>query len=170
MLSLIQQTQQGSASTLDRSVADNMVLQSFDLGLSCGSDNLPPYVGDYAPSGANTFYTDLDSTIYSQGKEKNEQNKTNSQNSILNDTESGDPFQTQSNTNKLCKFHWKHVIIKWLFELRGENSIEKKRKKLFSNSPISSLLIYSIRFEQDQWVQMAPLSFHNTNSKAPMCA
>lgn len=68
MLSLIQQTQQGSASTLDRSVADNMVLQSFDLGLSCGSDNLPPYVSDYAPSGATTFYTDLDSTIYSQGK------------------------------------------------------------------------------------------------------
>lgn len=71
MLSLIQQSQQGSESTLDRSAAtvvDNMVLQSFDLSLQCGGvDNMPPYIGDYAPSAA-TFYTDLDSTIYSQGK------------------------------------------------------------------------------------------------------
>lgn len=45
-----------------------MVLQSFDLGLGCGGvDNMPPYIGDYAPSAA-TFYTELDSTIYSQGK------------------------------------------------------------------------------------------------------
>lgn len=75
VLSFIQQTQQGSVSTLDRSavttVADNMVLQSFDLGLGCGGvDNMPPYIGDYAPS-ATTFYTELDSTIYSQGKHTN---------------------------------------------------------------------------------------------------
>ena len=64
VLSIIQQSQQGSSSTLDRT-AGNMVLQSFDLGLN-GGDNLPPYVGDFAP--AASFYTDLDSTIYSQGK------------------------------------------------------------------------------------------------------
>lgn len=72
MLSFIQQSQQGSVSTLDRSavttVADNMVLQSFDLGLGCGGvDNMPPYIGDYPPS---AFYTELDSTIYSQGKHR----------------------------------------------------------------------------------------------------
>lgn len=64
VLSLIQQTQQGSSCTLDRT-AGNMVLQSFDLGLN-GGDNLPPYAGDYAPSAG--FYTDLDTAIYSQGK------------------------------------------------------------------------------------------------------
>lgn len=74
MLSFIQQSQQGSVSTLDRSavttVADNMVLQSFDLGLGCGGvDTLPPYIGDYTPSAA-AFYTELDSTIYSQGKHR----------------------------------------------------------------------------------------------------
>lgn len=72
MLSFVQQSQQGSVSTLDRcavtTVPDNMVLQSFDLGLSCGGvDSMPPYTGDYAPSAAS-FYTELDSTIYSQGK------------------------------------------------------------------------------------------------------
>lgn len=73
MLSFIQQTQQGSVSTLERgTVADNMVLQSFDLSLSC-TDNLPPYIGDYVPSGA-TFYTDLDPTVYIQGKNDNVQN------------------------------------------------------------------------------------------------
>lgn len=64
VLSLIQQTQQGSSCTLDRA-AGNMVLQSFDLGLNCG-DNLPPYAGDYAPSSG--FYSDLDTALYSQGK------------------------------------------------------------------------------------------------------
>lgn len=64
MLSLIQQNQQGSSSTLD-CTAGNMVLQSFDIGLN-GGDNLPPYAGDYAPSAG--FYTDLDAAIYSQGK------------------------------------------------------------------------------------------------------
>lgn len=64
MLGLIKQTQQGSSGTLDR-ISANMVLQTFDLGLSCG-DNMPPYAGDYAPS--SSFYTDLDANIYNQGK------------------------------------------------------------------------------------------------------
>lgn len=42
-----------------------MVLQSYDIGLN-GSDNMPPYAGDYAPT--TTFYTDLDANFYSQGK------------------------------------------------------------------------------------------------------
>lgn len=72
VLSLVQQSQEGSVSTLDRrsfpNIGDNMVLQSFDLNGSCGGiDHLPPYIGDYAPSTA-AFYTDLDSTPYSQGK------------------------------------------------------------------------------------------------------
>lgn len=63
VLSLIQQTHQGGCSnTLDRT-GGNMVLQTFDLGYN--GDNMPPYAGDYAPT--NTFYTDLDSNIYSQG-------------------------------------------------------------------------------------------------------
>lgn len=63
MLSLIQQNHQGGCSnTLDRT-GGNMVLQTFDLGYN--GDNMPPYAGDYAPT--NTFYTDLDSNIYSQG-------------------------------------------------------------------------------------------------------
>lgn len=68
----MQPSQEGSVSTLDRrsfpNIGDNMVLQSFDLNGSCGGiDHLPPYIGDYAPSTA-AFYTDLDSTPYSQGK------------------------------------------------------------------------------------------------------
>lgn len=67
MLSLIQQNHQGSCTgTLDRA-GSNMVLQSFDIGLH-GSDNMPPYAGDYAPTTA--FYTDLDTSLYSQGKLK----------------------------------------------------------------------------------------------------
>lgn len=78
MLSLVQQSQEGSVSTLDRrsfpNIGDNMVLQPCDLNGSCGGiDYLPPYIGDYAPSTA-TLYTDLDSTPYSQGKQ-NEINK-----------------------------------------------------------------------------------------------
>lgn len=72
MLSLVQQPQEGCASTLDRralpNIGDNMVLQSFDLSGNCGGiDHLAPYIGDYAPTA--TFYTDLDSTMYSQGKQ-----------------------------------------------------------------------------------------------------
>lgn len=63
MLSLIQQNHQGgSKNTLDRT-GGNMVLQTFDLQGYNG--DMPPYAGDYAPT--NTFYTDLDSNLYSQG-------------------------------------------------------------------------------------------------------
>lgn len=44
-----------------------MVLQSFELSASCGGvDYLPPHMGDFAPSTA-TLYTDLDTSVYSQG-------------------------------------------------------------------------------------------------------
>lgn len=42
-----------------------MVLQTFDIGLN-GGENVPPYPGDYAPT-TNSYYTELDSSIYSQG-------------------------------------------------------------------------------------------------------
>lgn len=65
--SLIQQNIQGaSSSTLD--ITNKMVLQNFDLSLNHG-DHLPSYAeGDYAPS--TTYYTDLDTNIYTQGKLK----------------------------------------------------------------------------------------------------
>lgn len=67
MCSLIQQNIQGaSSSTLD--ITNKMVLQNFDLSLNHG-DHLPSYAeGDYAPS--TTYYTDLDTNIYTQGKLK----------------------------------------------------------------------------------------------------
>lgn len=73
VLSLVQPIQKG-VTTLDRKdfsdIGDNMVLKSFDINGSCGGiDNIPSYIGDYAPSSA-IFYTDLESTIYSQGKNK----------------------------------------------------------------------------------------------------
>lgn len=62
MCSLIQQNIQGASSTLD---INKMVLQNFDLSLNHG-DHLPSYAeGDYAPS--TTYYTDLDTNIYTQG-------------------------------------------------------------------------------------------------------
>lgn len=71
MLSLVHQTQEGSVSTPNHKVlpniGDNMVLQSFELSASCGGvDYLPPHMGDFAPSTA-TLYTDLDTSVYSQG-------------------------------------------------------------------------------------------------------
>lgn len=68
------QTQEGSVSTPDHKVlpnlGDSMVYQSFDLSASCGGvDYLPPHMGDYAPSTA-ALYTDLDTSVYSQGKMK----------------------------------------------------------------------------------------------------
>lgn len=72
MVTSVQRIQQ-SAYTLDRkdlpNIGDNMVLQSFDINSSCGGiDNIPPYIGDFAPSSA-IFYTDLvESTAYNQGK------------------------------------------------------------------------------------------------------
>lgn len=66
----MQQIQKG-CNTLDRKdLPDNtMVLQSFDINGSCsGIDNIPPYIGDYAPSSA-IFYTDLESSVFNtQGK------------------------------------------------------------------------------------------------------
>lgn len=64
MCSLIQKNIQGaSSSTLD--INNKMVLQNFDLSLNHG-DHLPSYAeGDYAPS--TTYYTDLDTNIYTQG-------------------------------------------------------------------------------------------------------
>lgn len=74
MLSLVHQTQEGSVSTPDHKVlpnlGDSMVYQSFELSASCGGiDYLPPHMGDYAPSTA-ALYTDLDTSVYSQGKKK----------------------------------------------------------------------------------------------------
>lgn len=65
MCSLIQQNIQGAIqSTLD--ITNKMVLQNFDLSLNHG-DHLPSSYadGDYAPS--TTYYTDLDTNIYTQG-------------------------------------------------------------------------------------------------------
>lgn len=71
VLSLVHQTQEGSVSAQNHKVlpnlGDNMVLQSFELSASCCGDYLPPHMGDYAPSTA-ALYTDLDSSVYSQGK------------------------------------------------------------------------------------------------------
>lgn len=70
VLSLVHQTQEGSVSTPDHKVlpnlGDSMVYQSFELSASCGGvDYL--HMGDYAPSTA-ALYTDLDTSVYSQGK------------------------------------------------------------------------------------------------------
>lgn len=78
--SLIQQNHQGCSNTLDR-ISGNMVLQqAYDLGLN-GTDCVPsPYTADYLTSPSqisttpvlpnpslNCYYTDLDSSNYSQG-------------------------------------------------------------------------------------------------------
>lgn len=72
VLSLVHQTQEGRVSAPDHKVlpiiGDNMVLQSLDFSANCGGvDYLPPHIGDYAPSTA-ALYTDLDSSVYNQGK------------------------------------------------------------------------------------------------------
>lgn len=46
-----------------------MVLQAFDLGLGGGVETamMPYLMGDYAPVGASSYYTDTDMNFYSQG-------------------------------------------------------------------------------------------------------
>lgn len=65
MCSLIQKNIQGASSTLD--ITNKMVLQNFDLSLNHG-EHLPSYAeGDYTTP-STTYYTDLDTNIYTQGK------------------------------------------------------------------------------------------------------
>lgn len=76
MLSLVQQTQEGSVSTPDHkilpNIGENMVLQ-YEVGANCGGvDYLPPHIGDYAPPTA-ALYPDLDPSIYNQGKNDGQQ-------------------------------------------------------------------------------------------------